>query len=146
MEPNNTCEKCRCVDGDCYYKKESSQPLLVNHLDLFPVNPLDLLSGDALNLEYVDIEIPILNPRVNVNMEQELPSLENLDPLKEETIDLEKVMSDIENTANFNSIEESMLALNNPDIIFTKLQMAFETFKELTGRQMTYSEMREMMG
>ena len=72
--------------------------------------------------------------------------MENLDPLKEETVDLEKVMSDIEKMANFNSVEESMHALNNPDIIFTKLQMAFETFKEKTGRQMTYSEMRNMMG
>ena len=132
MNPN--CEKCRCVDGQC------------SPNDLLPVNPLDLLSGDPLNLEYIDVEIPLLNPRVIVNMEQELPSLENLEPLKEEPVNLEKVMSHIEKTANFNSVEEGIQALNNPDTIFTRLQTAFETFKELTGRQMTYSEMREMMG
>ena len=137
MEPNNTCEKCRCLDGPCFNKESS---------DLLPVDPLELLSGDPLNLEYIDVEIPVLNPKIIVNMEQELPSLENLEPLKEETVNLEKVMSDIEKTANFNSIEESIHALNNPDIIFTKLQTAFETFKNIVGRQMTYSEMREMMG
>lgn len=74
-----------------------------------------------------------------------MESLENLDPLKEE-VDLEKVMTDIERSANFNSVEEGLQALNNPDTIFTRLQTAFDTFKELVGRQMTYSEMREMMG
>lgn len=142
MESGNTCEKCRCVDGQC----SPSDLLTVDPLNLLAVDPMDLLSGDPLNLEYIDVEIPLLNPKIIVNMEQELPSLENLDSLKEEMVDIEKVMSDIEKTANFNSIEESIHALNNPDIIFTKLQMAFETFKELTGRQMTYSEMREMMG
>ena len=117
MESGNTCEKCRCVDGQC----SPSDLLTVDPLNLLAVDPMDLLSGDPLNLEYIDVEIPLLNPKIIVNMEQELPSLEN-------------------------SIEESIHALNNPDIIFTKLQMAFETFKELTGRQMTYSEMREMMG
>ena len=77
MESNNTCEKCRCLDGQCFNKKSS---------ELLSVDPLELLAVDPLNLEYVDVEIPILNPRVNVNMEQELPSLENLDPLKEEKL------------------------------------------------------------
>jgi hypothetical protein len=74
---------------------------------------------------------------------------EEVEPLKEESIvdlDLEKVMTDIERSANFNSVEESLEALNNPDIIFTRLRSAFDTFKELIGRQMTYSEMRNMMG
>ena len=145
MEPNNTCKKCRCLDGPCF-NKEPSDLLSVDPLELLPVDPLNLLSGDPLNLEYIDVEIPILNPKINVNMEQELPSLENLIEKETDDLDLEKVMSHIETTANFNSIEESVHALYNPDIIFTKLQTAFNTFKELTGRQMTYSEMREMMG
>ena len=128
---NNTCEKCRCVDGQCFNKDIGS---------LDPL-PLDLLAIDPLNIEYIDVDIPIFDPTINVNM---IP-LENIAPLKEE-VDLEKVMTDIENTANFNSIEEGIHALNNPDTIFTRLQTAFETFKELIGRQMTYSEMREMMG
>ena len=128
MEESN-CKKCKCVDGQCFNKDAES-------LDLLSLDPLNLL-----NVEYVDIDIPIFDPTINVNME----SLENLDPLKEE-VDLEKVMTDIERSANFNSVEEGVQALNNPDTIFTRLQTAFDTFKEIVGRQMTYSEMREMMG
>jgi hypothetical protein len=131
-EPN--CKICRCVDGPCFNKKTLD-------LDLLPIDPSDLISSDPLN-----IEIPVLNPKINVNMDE---PLENIDSLKEELVvdvDLEKVMSDIEKTANFNSAEEGLQALNNPDTIFTRLQTAFDTFKELVGRQMTYSEMRNMMG
>jgi hypothetical protein len=134
MEPNNTCEKCRCVDGQCFNEKSLD-------LDPLPINALDLLTMDLLNVEYIDVDIPIFDTTINVNMEQ--------DPLKEETIvdlDLEKVMTDIERSANFNSVEEGVDALNNPDTIFTRLQSAFDTFKEAVGRQMTYSEMRNMMG
>jgi hypothetical protein len=140
MEPN--CKKCKCIDGQCFNKKEPliSDLLLINPLDLLSVDPLAV---DPLNIEYFDVEIPILHPKINVNMDEEL------EPLKEESIvdlDLEKVMTDIESTANFNSVEESLEALNNHDIIFTRLRSAFDTFKELIGRQMTYSEMRNMMG
>ena len=140
MEPNNTCEKCRCVDGQCFNEKSLD-------LDPLPINALDLLTMDLLNVEYIDVEIPIFNPTDNlIDPLEPLDPLENIDPLKEEIIDVEKVMSDIENTANFNSVEEGLHALNNPDTIFTRLQTAFDTFKELVGRQMTYSEMRNMMG
>jgi hypothetical protein len=136
MEPNNTCEKCRCVDGQCFNE-------ISLDLDPLPINALDLLTMDLLNIKYIDVDIPIFDPTINVNMEQ--------DPLKEEPIvdldlDLEKVMTDIERSANFNSVEEGVDALNNPDTIFTRLQNAFNTFKEAVGRQMTYSEMRNMMG
>jgi len=132
-EPN--CKICRCVDGQCFNKKDAD--LETQSLDM------NILVNEPLNVEYFDVDIPIFDPKNNLNMEQELQ------PLKEEPIvdlDLEKVMSDIENTANFNSAEEGLHALNNPDTIFTRLQTAFDTFKELVGRQMTYSEMREMMG
>ena len=59
---------------------------------------------------------------------------------------MQNVMHDIENTVNFKSVDESMHALKNPDILFSRIQNAFDTFKEKTGRQMTYSEMRYMMG
>lgn len=120
MESN--CENCRCVDGQCFN----------NDIESFDPLPLDPLSVNPSNVEYVDVDIPIFDPTINVNMEEE--------------VDLEKVMTDIERTANFNSVEESIEALQNPNIIFTKLQTAFDTFKELIGRQMTYSEMRNMMG
>lgn len=127
-EPN--CKICRCVDGPCFNKKEPD--LEAQSLDM------NILVNEPLNVEYFDVDIPIFDPTINVNME-------NLAPLKEE-VDLEKVMTDIENTANFNSFDESIHALNNPEIIFTRLQTAFDTFKNLVGRQMTYSEMRNMMG
>ena len=136
MEPNNTCKKCRCLNGNCSANLVANEPSVA-------VDPLDLLAFNPLPIEYIDVEIPIFNPKINVNMDEEL------EPLKEETIidlDLEKVMNNIENTANFNSIEESLHALNYPDTIFTRLQNAFNTFKEATGRQMSYSEMRNMMG
>ncbi len=59
---------------------------------------------------------------------------------------LDEIKRNIENTVNFNSISESMEALNNPDILMNRLQQAFDSFKSQTGRSMTYSEMREMMG
>ena len=123
MESN--CEKCRCVDGQCFNKD-------IESLDPLPINPFDPLSVNPSNVEYVDVDIPIFDPTINVNMEEE--------------VDLEKVMTDIERTANFNSVEEGLNALNNPDTIFTRLQNAFNIFKEAAGRQMTYSEMRQMMG
>jgi hypothetical protein len=135
MEHNNTCEKCRCTDGQCFNEKK---------LDL-EAQPLDMniLVNEPLNVEYFDVDIPIFDPTINVNMEQELQSLKE-QPIVD--LDLEKVMSEIERIANFNSAEEGLQALNNPDTIFTRLQTAFDTFKELVGRQMTYSEMRNMMG
>jgi len=59
---------------------------------------------------------------------------------------LDEIKRNIENTVNFNSLSESMAALNNPDILLNRIQNAFDSFKSQTGRTMTYSEMREMMG
>ena len=123
-EPN--CKICRCVDGPCFNKKEAD--LEAQSLDM------NILVNEPLNVEYFDVDIPIFDPKINVNKETELD------------LDLEKVMGDIEKTANFNSAEEGLHALNNPDTIFTRLQTAFDTFKDIVGRQMTYSEMRNMMG
>lgn len=59
---------------------------------------------------------------------------------------LDEIKRNIEQTVNFNSLSESMAALNNPDILLNRIQNAFDSFKSQTGRTMTYSEMREMMG
>ena len=59
---------------------------------------------------------------------------------------LQTIMSDIEQTVNFNTAEEGVQALNNPQELVNRIQTAFNTFKEKTGRGMTYSEMRYMMG
>lgn len=124
MDPDNSCEKCVC-------SKEETDLDLDLDLERQPLD-MNILVNEPLNVEYIDVEIPIFDPTINVNEELEL--------------DLEKVMTDIEHTANFNSVEEGLNALNNPDTIFTRLQNAFNTFKEAVGRQMTYSEMRQMMG
>jgi hypothetical protein len=126
MDPDNSCEKCVCS------KEETDLDLERQPLDM------NILVNEPLNVEYIDVEIPIFDPTINVNEELELEL--------ELDLDLEKVMTDIEHTANFNSVEEGLNALNNPDTIFTRLQNAFNTFKEAVGRQMTYSEMRQMMG
>ena len=59
---------------------------------------------------------------------------------------LDEIKRNIEKTVNFNNVSESMAALNNPDILLNRIQNAFDSFKSQTGRTMTYSEMREMMG
>jgi hypothetical protein len=59
---------------------------------------------------------------------------------------LDEIKRNIEKTVNFNNVSESMTALNNPDILLNRIQNAFDSFKSQTGRTMTYSEMREMMG
>ncbi len=127
MESNNNCKQCKCIDGTC------SPDLVENTPDLeTPSLDLNILVNESLNVEYVDVDIPIFDPTINVKMDEE--------------VDLEQVMTDIEHTANFNSVEESIDALNKPDTIFTRLQTAFDTFKEAIGRQMTYGEMRNVMG
>jgi hypothetical protein len=69
----------------------------------------------------------------NRSVPQEIPSLQT-------------IMSDIEQTVNFNTAEAGFQALNNPEELVNRMQTAFNTFKEKTGRGMTYSEMRYMMG
>ena len=96
---------------------------------------------DAVNLE-VPIEIPTLNTLLS----QVHPTHENDNPKNLSFSEKEEIMKNIEQTANFTSASEGLAALDNPAIIFTRLQNAFDTFKEKTGRNMTYSEMRYMMG
>lgn len=111
-------------------------------------------TGDLLTSE---INIP---EKINIDSSGVLPSLEELvednftqpevsEPISNKNLsaeEMQEVMSNIENTVNFTSIDESMHALNNPEILLNLIQGAFNTFKEQTGRNMTYSEMRYMMG
>ena len=114
-------------------------------LEVDPVNLLDDLSGEAVEI------IPKLPGPIKINEEDELPNLEELEPevrpaIPSSTINYEQIMSDIESTVNFQSSSEALHALNNPEILMSRIQSAFDTFKEKTGRNMTYSEMRFMMG
>jgi len=135
------CDNCDCVNKCVDTLEEILE---------FEPNADDLLVSE--------LNIP---EKINIICDDELPSLEELDKEEisepEPTDDLttnknlsaeqmERVMTDIENTVNFTSLNESMHALNNPDILLNRIQTAFNTFKEQTGRQMTYSEMRWMMG
>jgi hypothetical protein len=101
---------------------QTSHPIGDDYLD--PVEPLKDPSSrlpDPL-LSVSDRSVP-----------QEIPSLQT-------------IMSDIEQTVNFNTADEGVQALNNPQELVNRIQTAFDTFKEKTGRGMTYSEMRYMMG
>lgn len=92
------------------------------------------------------LEVPIEIPTLNTLLSQVHPTHENDNPKNLSFSEKEEIMKNIEQTANFTSASEGLAALDNPAIIFTRLQNAFDTFKEKTGRNMTYSEMRYMMG
>jgi hypothetical protein len=138
-------------------------------LDPFDVSsvldPFDVSSVlDPSDPLLCDIEIPQFPVKINVNELDEIPTLDELLEASVTNIDLgpsdadhnsnknlshdelQNVMLDIEDTVNFNSMDEGLNALDDPNIIFSRIQTAFDTFKEKTGRQMTYNEMRHMMG
>jgi hypothetical protein len=105
---------------------QTSHPIGDDYLD--PVEPLKDPSSRLPD--------PLLSVSVSVSdrsVPQEIPSLQT-------------IMSDIEQTVNFNTADEGVQALNNPQELVNRIQTAFDTFKEKTGRGMTYSEMRYMMG
>lgn len=95
-----------------------------------------------------EISVPEFPQKINIHHEDELPSLDELiePPTLDDESSLEQIMKNIESTVNFDSFDASMFALNNPDFLMNRILGAFDTFKEHTGRQMTYSEMRHMMG
>jgi hypothetical protein len=138
---NNTCcslNNDRCV-LECIDLNKCTN-LLIDLLQIDPIiDPSDIL--------LCDIEIPQFPVKIIVNDLEDLPPLDELPLPKDLSHDeLQNVMLDIEDTVNYTSMEEGLNALDNPDIIFSRIQTAFNTFKEKTGRQMTYSEMRQMMG
>jgi len=152
------CDNCNCVNKcaktevlvstEVLDPAPNSEPILEEILEFEP-NADDLLVSE--------INIP---EKINIDSYDVLPSLEELvkdnftqpevsEPVTNKNLsaeEMEEVMSNIENTVNFTSIDESMHALNNPEILLNRIQNAFNTFKEKTGRTMTYSEMRYMMG
>lgn len=66
--------------------------------------------------------------------------------MNKDSIDINKIKKDIEERVNPKSLQESMTLLNNPDKLHNTIKTAFSEFEQKTGRIMTYSEMREMMG
>jgi peptide subunit release factor RF-3 len=59
---------------------------------------------------------------------------------------LQSIMKKIETDVNPKTMQEGIALLNNPDALVGRLQAGADMFKEQTGRNMTYSEMRQMFG
>jgi hypothetical protein len=59
---------------------------------------------------------------------------------------LQTIMKKIETDINPKTMSEGVALLNNPDALIGRLQAGADAFKEQTGRNMTYSEMRQMFG
>jgi peptide subunit release factor RF-3 len=59
---------------------------------------------------------------------------------------LQAIMKKIETDVNPKTMQEGIALLNNPDALVGRLQAGADMFKEQTGRNMTYSEMRQMFG
>ena len=155
------CDNCKCVNKcaktlssqlEVLDPEPKSEPILEEILE-FEHLADDLLVSEINIPEKINIDscevLPSLEELVNDNFTQSEVS-EPVDELNTNknlsAEEMQEVMSNIENTVNFTSINESMHALNNPEILLNRIQTAFNTFKEKTGRTMTYSEMRYMMG
>ena len=62
------------------------------------------------------------------------------------TSDLTQIMNNISNNVNPKTVKEGLGLVNRPDELIARLQSGADQFKEQTGRNMTYSEMRQMFG
>jgi hypothetical protein len=73
------------------------------------------------------------NTKVNINNNPTEPNLQ-------------AIMKKIETDVNPKTMQEGLGLLNNPDALVGRLQAGADMFKEQTGRNMTYLEMRQMFG
>ena len=62
------------------------------------------------------------------------------------TSDLTQIMNNISNNVNPKTTQEGLKLVTRPDELIARLQSGADQFKEQTGRNMTYSEMRQMFG
>lgn len=122
------------IDTDTESESESNSESVLNLDDL----NLDDLNLDDLDLD--DLDLDDLNLDVATESESVLEPSLNIEP------NLNEIKRNIESTVNFSSINEGLNALNNPEQLMNRIQGAFDSFKSQTGRNMTYSEMRQMMG
>jgi hypothetical protein len=90
-----------------------------------------------------------INPLLPQN--NSIVSVETTKPIKVQEY-VEDVMKDLEQRINPKTIQEGMILLNesvkqnNQSLILEPMLKGAEEFKERTGRNMTYSEMRMMWG
>ena len=90
---------------------------------------------------------PIFETKLEPISEKNLEPISEakLEPISEEN--LEKLKKEIEQKVNFSSPAEGLITVfTNPELLINKMESAFTEFKEKTGRNMTYLEMRYMMG
>jgi hypothetical protein len=62
------------------------------------------------------------------------------------TSNLTQIMNNISNNVNPKTTQEGLGLVTRPDELIARLQSGADQFKEQTGRNMTYSEMRQMFG
>jgi hypothetical protein len=62
------------------------------------------------------------------------------------TSNLTQIMNNISNNVNPKTTQEGLKLVSRPDELIARLQSGADQFKEQTGRNMTYSEMRQMFG
>ena len=62
------------------------------------------------------------------------------------TSDLTQIMNNISNNVNPKTTQEGLKLVTRPDELIARLQSGADQFKEQPGRNMTYSEMRQMFG
>lgn len=58
---------------------------------------------------------------------------------------LDEIKQNIQETIRFKNLEDSLQAINNPDILLKRLEKGLILFREQTGRKITYAEMRDML-
>jgi hypothetical protein len=90
--------------------------------DILSTNDI-LFTDDILSSE---ISIPEFPQKININHNEEMPSLNEL---SQEPESLEKIISDIEAAVNFDSFDASMYVLNNPEFLMNRIQSAFDVFR-----------------
>jgi hypothetical protein len=102
------------------------------------------------NTEYTITNIEDIS---NIEIKNNIEDTSNTEDIKSTTevksifkIELDVLKSEIEKAVNPKTIEESMYLLSNPDKLISIMQQGANMFKEKTGRNMTYSELREMYG
>ena len=59
---------------------------------------------------------------------------------------LANIMNTIETAVNPKTAQEGLALLSKPDELVSRMQSGADYFKQQTGRNMTYSEMRQMYG
>ena len=102
------------------------------------------------NTEYTITNIEDIS---NIEIKNNIEDISNTEDIKSTTevksifkIELDVLKSEIEKSVNPKTIEESIHLLANQDVLISRMQQGANMFKEKTGRNMTYSELREMYG